>query len=427
MTSRRQMLKWLGLSGASVPLLPSVLGDRAIAQPAAAPKRIVFVYTHNHQTTDYWLPSGGETDFTLSPVLAPFEPFRDRLLVLHNLRSEYHDHIEGHRSALNEADGMHASVDQVIAQRLGNATRIRSLELGVQSSGDSISWSAAGIRVPPMEHPRSAFDRIVNAAVDDPATRERLASQGSRVLSAVAERYGALSSRLTSRETRLLDAHLREITDLETRVADPAMVRACEIPGAPAIAAGSAALRDESMFPQILQAQLDNIVTAFTCDVTRVASLMVSKNGSTARYTWLPEPVNDLAHDVAHGFVNETTADIPDAAAQWTRIQAWHAEQIVYLLNRLDSVAEEDGTLLDHTAVVWLSELGMAENGTHRRSNMPVVIAGGAGGFFRTGRFLDMGERPYGDLLITLAHAMGFEDVTSFGTSGTAPLDVLRA
>jgi hypothetical protein len=278
-----------------------------------------------------------------------------------------------------------------------------------------------------MEHPRSVYDRIVNAASDDPATRERLAAQGSMVLAAVAERYASLQSRLTDHEKRLVEAHQSEVRDLRTRVADPAMVRACALPAAPDLPIGATVLRDANLFPDVLRAQLDNIATALTCDVTRVATLMIGGSGSNTRYTFLPDPVTDISHDVAHGFVNETGAILGDAEAQWTRIQTFHAEQIAYLLSRLDAVPEGDGTLLDHTCVAWISELGLGGTSTHRRENLPVVLAGGAGGYFDTGRFLDLDGRPFADLLLTLAQAMGNEDLTTFGDDGTAPLDMLRA
>src|SRR5688500_12314611 len=111
------MLKWLGLGGLgglALPVLPSLLSRTAGAQPPAPPKRLICIFTHNNQLSGPWLPTGGENDFVLSPILRPFEPFREKLLVLHNLRSEYHDHIEGYRSTLNEMDGLGPSIDQVV-------------------------------------------------------------------------------------------------------------------------------------------------------------------------------------------------------------------------------------------------------------------------------------------------------------------------
>jgi hypothetical protein len=417
-----------GAAALGLPFLPS-LARRAGAQPTAAPKRLVCIITHNQQQASHWLPSGGETDFVLSPILAPLAPFRDKLLVLHNMASDYHDHGAGTRSTLTESDGDGPSIDQLVAQRLGNSTRIRSLELATQSNGESVSFSGPRLMVPPMEHPRSAFDRIAGALSLDPATQARVSAQRASVLDAVMRRYQNVSSRITAGERRLVDAHLTELRALEMRVSSPAMVRSCTVPDAPAIAPGAGAIRDESLFPEVTRAHIDNIVTALTCDLTRVASLMISKGGSMARYTWLPEPLTDVAHDVAHGFINESGADIPDAHGKWARIQTWHAEQMAYLCQRLDSIEEDGGTLLDNTVVAWVSELGLAydDSNGHRRSNMPVVLAGGCAGFFRTGRLLDMGGRRYADFLLTLGHAMGFEDITTFGTTGTAALESLRA
>ncbi len=423
--TRRTFLRRMGGMGLALPLLPALLRESsATAQPVAPPKRLICLFTHNQQLTSYWRPTGSDRSFTLSPVLSPLEPFQDRMLVLHNCASTFHDHPAA-KSAFSEYNGAGPSIDQVVAQRLGNVTRLRSLELGVQVQG-SVSYGGPNLMVPAIAHPIAAYDRVVNAAQTDPAEQARKAAQTGGVLAATRARYDRLRDQLSSGERRLVDAQIHELADLEDRVRNPADVRACVLPPPPALPAGSTTIRDETLFPAVCQAHLDTIAMALTCDVTRVASLMIGSGGSTVTYSWLG--ISDVAHDVAHGFRNATGATIANAGEQWADIQTWHAEQIAYLLGKLDSVVEDDGsTVLDNTIILWASELGLANNGGHQRSNVPVVILGGGGGALDTGRFLDLGGRPYADVILTIGHAMGFTDIPSFGVDGMTPVREILA
>lgn len=277
--SRRQFIR--GTAAASAGLLgaPAILRNRATAQ-MPGPKRLVCVFTHNQMPSSHWLPSGGETDFTLSPILAPLDPFRDKLLVLHNLASQFHDHGPGTSSALSEAAGDGPSIDQVVAQRLGNTTRIRSLELGVQTNGHSVFYGGPRLPVPTIDNPHTAYNRILAATENDPVAQARLSTQTGLALDAVATRYEHLQSRIHTSERRLVDAHVSELAALRQRIAQPAMVRACGTPTPPTVPPGSVLVRDETLFPDVARAQIDNIVAALTCDVTRVAGLMFSQGGA---------------------------------------------------------------------------------------------------------------------------------------------------
>jgi hypothetical protein len=424
-TSRRGFLRGLGAAAVGLPLV-SMVPSLLRAQEETGPKRLICVFTHNHMPAPHWMPVGSETSFTLPAILAPLAPYQDRMLALHGLTSAVHDHPGGDQ-VLDENEGRGASIDQLVAQRLGNATRIRSLELGAMCGGSSVSLSGPGVRLPPMEQPLSAFARVAGAATGDPALEALAARQTGSVVDRMASRYASLSSRLSMSERRLVDAHLSELRDLHVRVSSPAMVRACTIPAAPDVPSGSAAIRDETLMPAVTRAHIDVLATALTCDVTRVGTLMLGSGGSLVRYSWLG--IDDVAHDVAHGFRNADRTDIVDADTEWARVHTWHAEQIAYLAARLDAVPEgDDGTTaLDNTIIYWVSELGLGTSSTHTRTNLPAVLIGGGGGYLRTGRFLDLGGRPHADLLLTLGHAMGYEDIAAFGADGTAPLDMLRA
>ena len=397
--------------------------SRSGAQDTGGPKRLVCIFTNNHQPGTAFTPTGSERDFALSTILRPLEPFQDKLIVYQGLSSSFDDH-GGAKSLFSEADGQGPSIDQEVAKRLGNATRLRSLDLGVMTGGTSMFYAGPGLKVPLIEHPMAAYQRVVNAATADPATEALEASQSARVMSAVAQRYRTLSNRLTPAERRLVDAHITELADLERRVSSPAMARACEIPATPGVPTGRDSLANDEYFPDVCRAQLDILATAFACDVTRVAAVKIGH--ALTHCPWLG--LSDNSHDVAHGFRNSD--DSPLGSEGWVRIQTWHAEQVAYLATRLAAIPEGSGSVLDNTVIHWASELGLGQGesqGTHRRTNLPGVLVGSCGGYFDTGRYLDFGGRPNADLLLTLGHAMGFEDMDSFGIDSTGVLETLRA
>ena len=180
-----------------------------------------------------------------------------------------------------------------------------------------------------------------------------------------------------------------------------------------------APLSQAADLPAIGKLQIDSLAAALACDLVRVATLQWTHAESNQTFPWLG--INGQHHTMSH-------AGDQDAAAQenLTKINVWYGEQMAVLLDRLAAIPEGDGTLLDHTAVVWVIEVGKGNNHAHR--DLPFVIAGSCGGAFRTGRFVDYlagGGRghPHNNLLVSLANAMGLPD-TTFGDPAhcTGPL-----
>lgn len=164
-------------------------------------------------------------------------------------------------------------------------------------------------------------------------------------------------------------------------------------------------------YPTAARLQMDNAVAALACDVTRVVTIMLGYAQNTVVHKWLGQ--TDDFHQIAHGAVT-------DAEAKFLAIDRWQAGEVAHLVGRLDALG-----LLDSTAVVWISELGL-HRFDHSKTNAGVLIAGSAGGFFKTGRTLDLGGADYDDLLVTLLHALGATDTTSFGATGTRVLSNLQ-
>jgi hypothetical protein len=216
----------------------------------------------------------------------------------------------------------------------------------------------------------------------------------------------------------LLDAHTSLLREQEQRLQREESPRfSCMAGGAP-----PAATVDDKDWPTRLRHHIDTIVGAFRCDATRVCTLMFGVSQEGTPYTWIGQ--RDSFHSVAHG-------DAPMAKEQHFMVRTWQAQQIASLLEGLDAIKEGERTVLDNTVLLWICELGywpwnLDRGGRHLRTRVASMIVGDAGGYFGTGRVVDVQQSDYCNLLLTMAHAMGYQDLTSFGKLGTKPLAELR-
>jgi hypothetical protein len=436
---RRELLAGLGGLG----LLP-LTGER-LARADAAPRRLIVFYTPNGTIGPEWRPRGGETDFTFGRILAPLAPFRSKLLVLGGVDMALADagfgshHTRGigglltgrrilmgnFRSAGPPTAGWASgvSIDQHIARTA--STRFRTLELGVRvvdaEVRGRISYLGPNQPVPPMEDPYDVFDRIfaggrppaaagpAGPAID--ARAERLRAQRKSVLDFLGQELAAARAQVGVDDRARIDAHLESVRDIERRLLvdgsgpAPAPAAGC---APPALAPRIDVQTSESL-PAVGRLHMDLLAAAFACDLTRVATLQWTHAESNQTFSFLGVPGQH--HAMSH-------AGDGDAAAQesLTRINVFYAEQLAHLLERLAATREGDRTVLDNTVVLWATEVGKGNNHAHR--DLPFLLAGAAGGHFRTGRFIDYQARgrsqPHNNLLVSLANAMGLPD-TSFG------------
>jgi hypothetical protein len=420
---RRRFLRGLGGAALALPLLESL--DVRPARAQAFPRRLVIVFTANGMPVSSWKPTGSEKSFTLSPILAPLTGHQKDLIVLSgvDMESSYHGvgdgmHTNGMAHMLTGTEMIDTgfgtfwsggiSVDQFIAQKVGVSTRYGSLELGVGESSATakgrMCYLGAGQPVPPETSPQKAFDRLFGPSSKDRTDRRK------SVLDAVDEDLGALEKQLGKDDARKVGAHLDAVREIEKRLAIPAT---CD--------ASSLLLPGESSFTLDGQAQMDILVRALACDLTRVATLQWSASTSNVVFSWLgiDEPHHTLSH--------YSPTDAP-AQAKLLNINRWYAQKFANLLSAMKAVPEGDGTLLDHSVVLWCNELGDGE--LHARRDMPYVLAGRCGGAFETGRFVQLGGAAAGathnNLLVSLCQAMQL-DVQTFGNPAycTGPLSGL--
>jgi len=422
--SRRTLLR--GAAGASIalPWLEAFAPHRAHAQ-SELPRRFVVVFTPNGILPS-WTPSGTEEDFTLSPILAPLAPHQSDIVVVRGLfqqgaGGDGHQNgmggmLTGAKLNVGPFGGTQAapagwasgpSVDQRIADAIAGTTKLRSLELGVQV-GAADNWGrmvyrAANQPLPPDDSPSAVYARVFADLHTDPLELERRRRRHESILDTVAGEYTRFSSALGSADRVRLAAHLEAVRDIEERLTGSGSVGgpACADPVVPTLAKD---LNDS--YPAVGALQMDLLVMALACDITRVASLQWSRSVSDTRFSWLD--INDGHHDLSH-----LGDDDALAVDKLTRINAWYVEQLAALIAKLKAVPEGDGTLPANTLILFCNEL--AKGNTHSREDAGYVLAGRAGGALRTGRFLRVeGDVPHNDLLVSLLNAFDIPD-DSFG------------
>ncbi|WP_437602769.1 DUF1552 domain-containing protein [Sorangium sp. So ce590] len=439
---RRTFLRGAGGLALALPFLDAMAGS---ASAVDFPKRFVVFFTGLGTVKNAWQPIGTETSFELGEILAPLSPYRDKLLVIEgiDMESAHHGPGDSHQQGIGQALtgtelqegtlfpyacdpaarvgwGGGISVDQFLAAKLGERTKLSSLELGVQvqyaNVSSRVSYLGPGQPVPPEDDPRAAFDRLFLDLSADPADLERRRALRRRVLGSVMEDYGSLARTLGGEDRQKLEQHLDAVSEIEKRLDAPGLLGgACALPelGEPL----DVYANDD--FPAIGRLQADQLAMALACDLTRVASIQWSATQAGKVFTWLGQ--SDTHHALSHSSLGDA-----DKQRQLIDIGRWQAEQLAYLLGKLDAVQEGTGTLLDNTLVLWCTDI--AQGQSHARRDMPYVIAGGAGGALRTGRYLRYEGDPHNNLLVTLCNAMGV-DVSTFGNPAycTGPLPGLLA
>jgi hypothetical protein len=440
--SRRTLLRGASGIGLALPLL-EVMQPRSVrAQAAAAPRRILFLFQANGDQPSRRFDSGGEASFVLGEFLKPLEPYRSDLLFLNKLDRRFFSLPENERAdnhqqggsslapwtsgegsfPIGGADGVTIgyvegpSADYAIGERvLAADTSVAHRHL-VYRVGDKHNdiWNLhshagpAGEQkpVPPETDPYAAYARLFDFAVSDPEAeallKKRLAKRQS-ALDLVQAELTSLRSKVTLDDQKKLDQHAEALRDIERTLSD----------GSTGEAAACQALE---LGDELDPYQHDNhaligelffkiSTLAFACDRTRVVNFNWSGNTSNRVY-------RNLGLDVGHHDISHLSDDQAFVDVRKIHQHLWTQNTKLYEL--LKATPDGDGTLWDHTLVVHWNELGQGDS--HSINDGLVVFAGGAHGYFRTGRLLELeNETSFSDMLVTCFHYMGFDDVTEFG------------
>jgi hypothetical protein len=426
--SRRAVLRGAGVTMA-LPWLPSLSAFADTPSAATFPKRFAVLFMGNGINEDHWSAEGSGSAMKLSKTLEPLEPLKHKINVIDGLFNKaatgqgIHPAQTGSLlsgAQIQKGAIIHSgiSVDQMIAATVGRDTTQSSIVLACEppmtgfhetnfsmAYSSHISWQTPDSPVPVELYPSLAFDSLFE---------NRGSLRNMSILDRVKDRAETLSRRISSTDKTKLDEYLNSVREVEKRV--DGMRKAKDL------ADDQAKLRNRPAFtmerpanglPEDLREHLrlmcDIIALAFQTDRTRVATLLQARDLSALYYPFLD--VRTGHHGASHD----------NLSAGYERISRFHLSQLAYLAAKLDSMQEGDGTVLDHSCLMWLSNLWIGRKHDNRR--LPVVLAGGLGGTLETGRtlnYLDAGDanRKMCSLYLSLMDRMGIK-LERFGDADT--------
>ena len=430
---------FLGGTGAllALPFLESFGGRPARAATGqGSPTRLMIYFVPNGIHMRSFTPETAGPEWEKTPILLPLERHREEMHLITGLANMAgaplsgapHTHGTGTTltcTPIAELQGGQVhngiSMDQVAASAVGFHTRFPSLEVGTVSNAqplgvceegfscaylESIAWSGPKSPLPKINDPQALFDRLF-AGVDPRATERERATRRARRKSVLDYALGearVLRDRLAVVDRYRLDEYMDGVRELERKL--ELIPKICDAPGAPQ------AVLD---FPTHVDLMADLMVLAFKCDQTRIMTYMLQNGFSSYVYDFLG--INEGHHGLTHH------GEDPALIEQVVNINIWELDQFGNLLDKMKAVQEGEGTLLDHTAVLFVSSMG--DGYQHLNYDLPVIVAGRANGALSPGRHtVHTDYRPVADLYLALLNVMGL-DLATFGADGTKPLEGL--
>lgn len=415
---RRALLRGMG-AAVALPLLDAMVPAMAAAasSPAKPVRRLGYVFIPMGSDLKRWTPRSNRDLSQLSPILRSLEPHKDQVTVLTNmeLKNAYPGTHATSNSAflscakakLTESSDYYlgTTVDQIAAREIGQESRLPSLELGTElldvvgqcDDGfacvyqNSLSWSSPTTPLPYEAHPRRVFDRMYG--VGTPEQQSKSLRKRASLLDRVKSDISRLQSELGPGDRTKVDQYLTSVREVERRiqiaeagVADnptPDMDRPLGVPGA---------------YADHARLMFDLQVLALQSDMTRVITFQLAREGSTRSYNEIG--VSEPHHPLTHHGGNQDMID------KFAKINEYHVSLFAYLLDKLKSTPDGDGSLLDHSMYLYGS--GMGDPNLHDHINLPILVAGGGAGKLKGGRHIQYEERtPLANLHLTLLEKAG--------------------
>ena len=430
---RRTFLRGMG-AAIALPLLDAMVPALTpLAKAAAAPRtRFGAIYIPNGAIVDEFFPTSFGTNWEFTPILKPLEPFKNQIVVVKNLTrshpgSQVGDHavsVGGYLTGVwpkrTEAEDVYANttIDQVVAKQIGQDTPLPSLEVatedftgyvGACSPGfscaylNTISWSSPTTPLPMEINPRTVFERLFGQA-GTAASRASHARQQKSILDSITAEATDLQRSLGSRDRTRVNEYLDNLREIERRI------QQAEAHGASHVTVG-APIGVPDSWEEHVGLLYDLTAAAWQADVTRVFTFMLARELSQRTYANLG--VTEQHHTVSHH------GNDPDKIAKNVKINVYHMQLFAKFLDKLRSIEDGDGTLLDHAVVI--SGGGMGNPNGHLTDPLPVVCVGG--GMGKGYRHIELPTRtPVGDLWLAVAHKFG-NQMKQFG-DGEAPIEL---
>jgi Protein of unknown function (DUF1552) len=443
--SRRRFLRGLGVCMA-LPAFESFSPLRLLGTPATAaaggaaattaPIRMAFLQVPNGIIPGSWWPAGeGGKDFALSPTLQPLEKIRHEMQVICGLDDLSAnagpdgggDHaraggtfLTGVRIKKTSGADIYAgtSIDQVVAEKIGHLTRFRSLELSCEpnnrKSGDcdsgyscayeyNMAWRSPTQPLAPEANPRLVFERLFGTGSPNQRVQnlKRRQMEERSILDFVMEDTSAINAKMSGRDRQKFDQYLTSVREIEQRIerAEHLPVPDLQMDTPAGIPANTG---------EHIQLMFDMLHLAFQTDSTRIASLLISKEGSDRLF---PEiGVMGGHHILSHHRGN------PEIIAQLAKIDLWYIQQLGKFLDKMEATKDVDGSSLLHNSMILYGS-GNADGNRHTHHDLPIMVAGSGGGRFKTGRYVKVDAKPLTNLFLNMADNMGAKGIERLGDS----------
>jgi len=407
----------------ALPFLDAMVPAMAGAAASKAPVRMAFVYVPNGIDMRYWNPDYEGKLRELPRTLKSMEPFKDDMLLLGNLTHNggralldgagdhgrccgaYLTGVQPRKSFVDIKAGI--SCDQIVANKIGNQTRFPSLELGLEDArqaGDcdsgyscaytnNLAWRSETQPLPPVLDPRAMFERLFGSGASlSPEARVRRDKYRKSILDFVTDDTKKLKSALGPTDNRKMDEYLSSIREIERQIdraetdnrqIEPGMDKPYGVP---------------ADFAEHFKLMSDMLTIAFQADLTRVASFLVTREGTSRSYREIGIP--DGHHPLTHHMNNPATME------KVAQINEYHVKQFAAWMEKLKSIKEGDGNLLDNSMIVYGA--GLSDGNRHTHEDLPTMIVGRGGNYLKTGRrVVYRKETPMSNLFLSMMDRMG--------------------
>jgi hypothetical protein len=427
---RRTFLRGAGVA-IGLPLLDSMVpAQTPLAATAANPRsRLGCIYVPHGATMDKWTPAQSGTGFEFTEILKPLEKYRDRIVVVSNLAHPQAAGIgsdagaDHARSAAVFLTGSHpekesvhvgTSIDQIVAEKLGQDTPLPSLEVAIEENGlncgagygcaytNTISWKTPTVPLPMEHNPQVLFEKLFG---EGSTSEERLArkQQARSLLDSVTSEIASLNKELPASDRSRMADYLDDVREIERRIqkAENQTPKDVKVPDAP--------VGIPEAFDDHFKIMFDLQTLAFQANITRVVTMMYARDTSGAVYP--QSGVREGFHVASHHSNSRANMD------RFALINRYHTSLLAYFIEKLHATPDGDGTLLDHSLILYGSS--MSNGNQHDHDPLPVVIAGGASGAMRGDRhIIAEPHTPMSNLLVAMLNKLGIPAETQGDSTG---------
>ena len=439
--NRRSVLRGLGVALA----LPAFESLQSVAVQAGtvgvgattatgAPLRMAFMSIPNGVQQDHWFPTGDLEDWQFNESMMPLESVKEHVQVIAGLDHENAtagpdgagDHaranatfLTGARARKTAGSDIHVgiSVDQLAAQKLGDITRFRSLELScdaIRNSGScdsgyacayqyNLAWSSPSTPVTPDANPRSVFERLFGSGKPEDRSKNYAMRQSTQrsILDFVLDDAARMQRELGQQDRRKLDEYLDGVRSIEQRIASADRFGQIPNPAAPTPDGVPPTLAEH------IDIMYDILTMAFQTDTTRIATLLLAYDGSNRTFPELG--ISEGHHHLTHN------QNVEDLARKVAKIDQFYISRLSRFLQRMKETTDVDGNSLLHNSMIVYGG-AIADGNRHTHSNLPVILAGHGGGKLSAGRFLKVPLQPMSNLFVSMLNNFGVA-VDNFGDS----------